>query len=75
MNVGRAGALEGWGVGMDKDWACAPRAGWDEYERARARYLARLAEQALLVRLEQAWAAPAAQPPSPAPGAGGGGRP
>jgi hypothetical protein len=59
------------GVEMEKDWAIAPRAGWDEYQRARERCLARVAELALLARLERAWVAPALEPPSPAPGAGG----
>jgi hypothetical protein len=56
---------------MTKDWACAPRAGWEEYRRARARYLAMLAELAAVARLERAWAAPAMVPPRPGERAGG----
>jgi hypothetical protein len=56
---------------MEKDWATAPTAGWDEYQRARARFLARLAELALLARLERAWAMPAVEPPAAAPSGGG----
>ena len=56
---------------MDKDWANAPMAGWDEYQRARARCLARVAELAQLARLERAWAAPAADPGPAAASPGG----
>ena len=56
---------------MERDWANAPRAGWDEYQLARARCLARVAELALIARLERVWAAPAVEPPTPVPNAGG----
>jgi hypothetical protein len=56
---------------MEKDWATAPMAGWDEYQRARARCLARVAELALIARLEGAFAAPAVEPPSAAATASG----
>jgi hypothetical protein len=60
---------------MEKDWAVAPKAGWDEYRRARARFLARVAELSLLARLEAAWAAPAAVRPAPGADAGTSRRP
>jgi hypothetical protein len=56
---------------MEKDWANAPRAGWDEYQQARARCLARVAELALLARLERAWSAPAVDPRPAAASPGG----
>ena len=45
--------------GPEPDWAARPAGGWNEFRAARARFLATLAEQSALARLERAWTLPA----------------
>jgi hypothetical protein len=40
-------------------WDFRRRAGWDEFQAARRRFLVTLARQSALVRLEHAWSLPA----------------
>ena len=61
--------------GQEPDWAARPAGGWDEFRAARARFLATVAEQSALARLERAWSLPAPGSPrgggreqTPAPG-------
>jgi hypothetical protein len=46
----------------EPDWAAHPAGGWSEFRAARARFLATMAAQSSLVRLERSWGLPTRDP-------------